>query len=80
MQLFGGSMYFVQANKGVILTASQFSHDAYEFVRRIVGKKIFLIDDQKLVSFMIEHNDGTTTTKIYELKEVSNDYLEEDEG
>lgn len=38
VQQFVGSMDFVQANKGVIITTSQFSKDAYEFVGRIVGK------------------------------------------
>jgi restriction system protein len=80
VQQFVGSMDFVQANKGVILTTSQFSKDAYEFVSKIVGKKIVLIDGQKLANFMIEHNVGTTTAKVYELKEVSNDFFEEDEG
>lgn len=80
MQQFVGSMDFVQANKGVILTTSQFSKDAYDFVSKIVGKKIVLIDGQRLASFMIEHNVGTTTAKVYELKEVSNDFFEEDEG
>lgn len=80
VQQFVGSMDFVQANKGVILTTSQFSKDAHEFVDRIVGKKIVLIDGPKLADFMIEHNVGITKTKIYELKEVSNDFFDEDEG
>jgi restriction system protein len=80
VQQFVGSMDFVQANKGVIITSSQFSKDAYDFVDRIVGKKIVLIDGEKLASFMIEHNVGTTTTKVYHLKEVSNDFFDEDEG
>jgi len=80
VQQFVGSMDFVQANKGVILTTSQFSKDAYEFINRIVGKKIVLIDGQKIADFMIEHNVGTTRTKVYEHKEVSNDFFDEDEG
>jgi restriction system protein len=80
VQQFVGSMDFVQANKGVMLTTSQFSKESYDFVSKIVGKKIVLIDGQKLASFMIEHNVGTTTAKVYELKEVSNDFFEEDEG
>ncbi|PHQ34777.1 restriction endonuclease [Rhodopirellula bahusiensis] len=80
VQQFVGSMDFVQANKGVIITTSQFSKDANEFVDRIVGKKIVLIDGPKLADFMIEHNVGISKTKIYELKEVSNDFFDEDEG
>ena len=80
VQQFVGSMDFVQANKGVILTTSQFSKEAYDFVGRIVGKKVVLIDGQKVADLMLEHNVGVTRTKIYEHKEVSNDFFDEDEG
>ncbi len=80
VQQFVGSMDFVQANKGVILTTSQFSAEAYEFVGKIVGKKVVLIDGQKVAGLMLDHNVGVIRSKIYELKEVSNDYFDEDEG
>ena len=80
VQQFVGSMDFVQANKGVILTTSQFSPDAYAFVGKIVGKKVVLIDGQNVADLMLEHNVGVTRTKTYELKEVSNDFFDEDEG
>lgn len=80
VQQFVGSMDFVQANKGVILTTSQFSKEAYDFVGRIVGKKVVLIDGQKVADLMLEHNVGVTRSKTYELKEVSNDFFDEDEG
>jgi restriction system protein len=78
VQQFVGSMDFVQANKGVILTTSQFSGEAY--VQRIVGKKVVLIDGQKVAGVMLDHNVGVSRSKIYELKEVSNDFFDEDEG
>jgi restriction system protein len=80
VQQFVGSMDFVQANKGVILTTSQFSAEAYEFVGKIVGKKVVLIDGQKVAGLMLDHNVGVTRSKMYELKEVSNDYFDEDDG
>jgi restriction system protein len=80
VQQFVGSMDFVQANKGVILTTSQFSAEAHEFVSKIVGKKVVLIDGQKVAGLMLDHNVGITRSKIYELKEVSNDFFDEDEG
>lgn len=80
VQQFVGSMDFVQANKGVILTTSQFSAEAYNFVQKIVGKKVVLIDGQKVAGLMLDHNVGVSRSKIYELKEVSNDFFDEDEG
>ncbi len=29
---------------------------------------------------MLEHNVGVTLSKVYELKDVSNDFFDEDEG
>jgi restriction system protein len=80
IQGFVGSMDYIRGKKGVILTTSQFTKDAIDFVDRIEGKKVVLIDGPKLANLMIEHNVGVTQTKIYELKEVSNDFFDEDEG
>ena len=80
IQGFVGSMDYIRAKKGVILTTSQFTKDALDFVDRIEGKKVVLIDGPKLASLMIEHNVGVNPTKLYELKEVSNDFFDEDEG
>ena len=80
IQGFVGSMDYVRAKKGVILTTSQFTKDALSFVDRIEGKKVVLIDGSTLANLMIEHNVGVNPTKLYELKEVSNDFFDEDEG
>lgn len=80
IQGFVGSMDYVRAKKGVILTTSQFTKDALDFVDRIEGKKVVLIDGPTLADLMIEHNVGVNCTKLYELKEVSNDFFDEDEG
>ena len=80
IQGFVGSMDYIRAKKGVILTTSQFTKDALEFVGRIEGKKVVLIDGSRLADLMIEHNVGVKPTKLYELKEVSNDFFDEDEG
>jgi restriction system protein len=55
-------------------------HQALDFVDRIEGKKVVLIDGDRLADLMIEHGLGVTTTKVYELKEVSNDFFDESEG
>jgi restriction system protein len=80
IQGFVGSMDYIRAKKGVILTTSQFTKDVLDFVDRIEGKKVVLIDGSQLAKLMIEHNVGVNPTKLYELKEVSNDFFDEDEG
>ena len=80
IQGFVGSMDYVRARKGVILSTSQFTKEALDFADRIEGKKVVLIDGSKLADLMIEHNVGVYSTKLYELKEVSNDFFDEDAG
>jgi restriction system protein len=80
VQGFVGSMDYVRARKGVILTTSTFTRDAIDYVERIEGKKVVLIGGERLAELMIEHNVGVATTQVYELKEVSNDFFDEDEG
>jgi restriction system protein len=79
-QGFVGSMDYIRARKGVIMTTSIFTKDAVDFVDRIEGKKVVLIGGAQLATLMIEHHLGVTTTKTYELKEVSNDFFDESEG
>ena len=54
--------------------------DGLDFVDRIEGKKVVLIDGGRLAELMIEHGLGVTTTKTYTLREVSNDFFDESEG
>lgn len=80
VQQFVGSMDFIRARKGVILSTSTFTRDATTFVDRIEGKKVVLIDGNRLAELMLSHNVGVTTTEVYNLKEVSNDFFDEDDG
>jgi restriction system protein len=80
LQGFVGSMDYYRAKKGVMLTTSYFTSDAHDFLKRIEGKQVALIDGATLVELMIQYNIGVKLTKLYELKEVSNDFFDEDEG
>ena len=80
VQAFVGSMDYVRAKKGVVITTAGFSREAVEYVDRIEGKKVVLIDGGRLAALMIEYGVGVNTTKRYELKEDSNDFFDEDEG
>lgn len=78
LQAFVGSMDYIRAKKGVLITTAAFTRDAFEFVEKIEGKKVVLIDGDQLVQFMFEHNVGVTITKTYCLKEVSQDFFSDD--
>ena len=79
IQSFVGSMDLERAKKGVILTTSTFTKDGLDFVNRIEGNKVVLIDGERLAELMIEYNLAVTRVKNYELKEVSNDFFDEDQ-
>lgn len=79
VQEFVGSMDLHRSKKGVILTTSRFSPDAYDYVNRIEGKTVVLIDGDKLCQLMIEHRVGVTPKRNYELLDISEDFFDEDE-
>ena len=77
IQGFVGSMDYVRARKGVILTTSSFTKDAVDFVEPIEGEKVVLINGDLLADLMIDHELGVTTTKTYGIRKVSNDFFDE---
>lgn len=79
VQEFVGSMDLHRSKKGVVLTTSCFSNDATDYVERIEGKKVVLIDGDKLCQLMIEHRVGVTPKRSYELLDISEDFFDEDE-
>jgi restriction system protein len=80
VQAFVGSMDMIRAKKGVIISTANFSRDAIDFVDRIEGKRVVLINGQHLAQLMIDHDVGVSTIGTYKLKEVSNDFFEEEDG
>jgi restriction system protein len=79
VQAFVGSMDLIRARKGVVITTSDFSRDAIEFVDRIEGKRVVLVNGKLLAQLMIDHDVGVSTTGTYKLKEISNDFFEEED-
>lgn len=74
---FIGSLTRNRARKGVFITTSDFSAGALEAVNGL-DMKIVLIDGQQLAELMIEHNLGVTRKEVYEVKQIDNDYFNED--
>lgn len=77
VQAFAGSLEGQRARKGVLITTSQFSQDAKEYVNRI-EKKIVLVDGEQLAQLMIEHGIGVTEIANYIVKKIDLDYFGED--
>ena len=68
----------MRARKGVLLTTSEFSKDAKEYVGRI-ERKIVLIDGEQLAGLMIDHNIGVAVASTFVVKRIDMDYfLDED--
>ncbi len=73
---FAGALLGKKARKGVFITTSNFPKSAYEYIQSI-EPKIILIDGEQLGQYMIEHNVGVSTHKIFQVKRLDSDYFEE---
>lgn len=73
---FIGALETKGATKGVFITTSSFQSDAEELIKR-TPKNLVLINGEKLVELMIEHNLGVSIDKTYEIKKIDIDYFEE---
>jgi restriction system protein len=77
VQSFAGSLDGQRARKGVIITTSQFTQEARDFVDKI-EKKIVLIDGPRLAELMIDFGIGVTEVASYAIKRLDTDYFEAD--
>ena len=75
IQKFAGALQGQRANKGIFITTSNYSHEATEYAA-VIPTRIILIDGDKLVSLMVDHNVAVTKTGVYELKKIDTDYFE----
>ncbi len=75
IQKFAGALQGQRARKGVFITTSQFSRDAYEYAK-LIDSKVILIDGERLSTLMVDHNVGVSLVGTYELKRVDSDYFE----
>jgi len=76
IQKFVGALHGQRAKKGVFLTTSHFSKQAYDYVEKI-DPKVILIDGKMLSNLMIEYGLGTSTVESYQIKRIDLDYFEE---
>ena len=77
VQKFAGALLGKKAKKGIFITTSSFTQEAWDFVKHL-DSKIGLVDGSQLARLMIEHNVGVSVEHTYELKRVDSDYFAED--
>lgn len=76
IQKFVGALSGKRARKGVFITTSKFTREAYDYADSI-ERKVVLIDGSRLTKLMIDHNVGVSITTTYEVKEINTDYFGE---
>ena len=76
VQEFAGAMQGHKADKGVIITTSEFTAEARDYVRTI-STRIVLIGGAQLVNLMIDHGVGVRTVDTYVVRKIDGDYFED---
>ena len=79
VQGFVGALQGKRAPKGVMITSSTFSREAWQYADG-VSPRVILVDGERLASLMVEHNVGVSETTRYALKRVDADYFGDDDS
>lgn len=77
IQKFVGALHGQRAKKGVFITTGSFTKEAEQYVATI-DPKVVLIDGNRLVNLMIDHNLGVSTVDTYEIKKIDSDFFIEE--
>jgi restriction system protein len=76
IQGFVGALHGAQADRGVFITTSRFSPEAYNYAEK-VNARVILIDGLMLARLMVEHNIGAQDDETFVLKKIDEDFFEE---
>ncbi|MDK9699028.1 MAG: restriction endonuclease [bacterium] len=79
IQGFVGALVGLGADKGVFITMSHFSQDAANYVKGLKAQRVILIDGEKLLQLMIDHELGVSVDRIIKINKIDNDFFEPDE-
>ena len=74
---FVGALHGCRARKGVFVTTSKFTTEAYEYAKQI-ETKVVLIDGQELARLMILYNVGCSPAQTFIVKKLDSDYFIEE--
>jgi len=72
---FFGSLDMFKATKGVFVTTSAFTRSAIETTEKL-GKRIVLIDGDRLTSLMIKHNVGCRIEETLSIKKLDEEFFD----
>jgi restriction system protein len=76
IQGFVGALHGAQADRGVFITTSRVSPDAYSYADKVAAR-VILIDGPTLASLLAEHNIGAQDSETFVLKRVDEDFFED---
>ena len=71
---FGGSLEIQKSQKGVMITTSNFSESAVDYVKQ-TNHKMVLIDGRKLAEYMYEYDLGVIPEDSYTIKRVDESFF-----
>ena len=74
IQKFVGALQGKRARKGIFITTSYFTKEAFKYSQNIENK-VVLIDGIKLTELMIDFNVGVELHSNYEIKKIDDDYF-----
>lgn len=77
IQEFVGALHGAQADRGIYITTSRFTSDAYDYAERVQAR-VILIDGQQLADLMITHDVGVQIHTTYVIKRVDEDFFEDE--
>lgn len=75
IQAFVGALHGAQADRGVFITTSRFTDGARDYTERIPNR-IVLIDGQRLVQLMVQHDLGVEVRDTFVLKRIDEDFFD----
>lgn len=79
VQKFAGAMSgFTSISKGIILTTSRFSPDAWEFKKDVKQATIEFIDGDKLTDLMIKYSVGVSGLEDYKRYEIDEEFFDQE--
>jgi len=78
IQAFIGSLAGHGVTKGIFITTSSFKGTAEEFVTRGSSTKVVLVDGQKLIDLMLEHEIGVRVKQTHRVLEVDQNFFAEE--
>jgi restriction system protein len=75
LQKFSGALMQAQSSKGVFITTSDFTKNAYDYTQTLNSSiRIILINGKQLADYIFEYNLGMQTEKVIEIKKLDGDF------